>query len=195
MPTPTGRNSNVSNRLPRGKVSLSRTPQFQNQAKTRFWSRLKPSVSIPLTSAVSRSRSVLSEDALLTACCIYLAHYFLPNDGAYIGCDLAGEVVKLGRNLKVDLKVGDPISASVAGGKHIKYRWAPSTSFLTFEMFVLFRRGERTGRVLWIRQRALRSRLEDSPGNVFVCTGCGHRFPVSLLLSIVPSHKVSDMNY
>jgi len=43
------------------------------------------------------------------------AHKFFPNDGAYIGCDLAGEVVKLGRNLKVDLKLGDPVSAVVAG--------------------------------------------------------------------------------
>jgi len=42
-------------------------------------------------------------------------HKFFPSEGAYIGCDLTGEVVKLGPNLIVDLKVGDRVSASIAG--------------------------------------------------------------------------------
>jgi len=40
---------------------------------------------------------------------------FFPTPGAYIGCDFTGEVVKLGPNLKVALKVGDKVSATVIG--------------------------------------------------------------------------------
>lgn len=47
----------------------------------------------------------------------YLAYRFFPTEGAYIGCDFTGEVVKLGPNLKVDIKIGDRVTASVAGSK------------------------------------------------------------------------------
>jgi NADPH:quinone reductase-like Zn-dependent oxidoreductase len=47
-----------------------------------------------------------------------LVYKFFPSEGAYIGCDLTGEVVKLGPNLKVDLKVGDRVSVSVAGSEY-----------------------------------------------------------------------------
>lgn len=40
---------------------------------------------------------------------------FFPTQGAYVGCDFTGEVVKLGPNLKVDLKVGDKVSATIVG--------------------------------------------------------------------------------
>ncbi|KAF9785212.1 GroES-like protein [Thelephora terrestris] len=40
---------------------------------------------------------------------------FFPTEGAHIGCDFTGEVVKLGPNLKVDLKAGDKVSATIVG--------------------------------------------------------------------------------
>lgn len=55
----------------------------------------------------------------------YPVYRFFPSDGAYIGCDLAGEIVKLGPNLQIDLKVGDRVSGSVAGGEHSTYPACP----------------------------------------------------------------------
>lgn len=42
-------------------------------------------------------------------------YQYFPTEGAYIGCDFTGEVVKLGPNLKADIKVGDKVSATVSG--------------------------------------------------------------------------------
>jgi len=42
---------------------------------------------------------------------------------------LTGEVVKLGPNLKVDLKVGDRVSASVAGSKYSGRPMRPKGEF------------------------------------------------------------------
>ena len=46
---------------------------------------------------------------------------------------MAGEVVKLGPNLEVDLEAGDPVNATVAGGKYSSYPSAPSIGFLLLE--------------------------------------------------------------
>ena len=59
----------------------------------------------------------------------YPVYKFFPSEGAYIGCDLTGEVVKLGPNLKVDLKVGDRVSATVAGSKYSNRRVSPKGKF------------------------------------------------------------------
>jgi len=45
------------------------------------------------------------------------AHEYFPTQGAYIGCDFAGEVVRVGPNLKINIKVGDRVGASVVGGE------------------------------------------------------------------------------
>lgn len=45
-------------------------------------------------------------------------------EGAYMGCDFTGEVVKVGPNLKVDLKEGDKVSATVIGGECLGYVFA-----------------------------------------------------------------------
>jgi len=37
-------------------------------------------------------------------------------EGAFVGSDLSGEVVKLGPNLQKDIKIGDVVGASVVGG-------------------------------------------------------------------------------
>jgi len=47
-------------------------------------------------------------------CC--LAPQVPPPEGAFIGSDLSGEVVKLGPNLQKDIKIGDVVGASVVGG-------------------------------------------------------------------------------
>lgn len=39
-----------------------------------------------------------------------------PANGAFVGSDLSGEVVKLGPNLQNDIRVGDVVGASVTGG-------------------------------------------------------------------------------
>ena len=73
---------------------------------------------------MSRACSLLPESILTIPSQIasflarYLAYKYFPTQGAYIGCDYSGEVVKLGPNLKVDIKVGDKISATVAGSKY-----------------------------------------------------------------------------
>ena len=59
----------------------------------------------------------------------YPVYRFFPSDGAYIGCDLAGEIVKLGPNLQIDLKVGDRVSGSVAGGEYSNYPVCPKGKF------------------------------------------------------------------
>ncbi|KAF9648259.1 GroES-like protein [Thelephora ganbajun] len=41
---------------------------------------------------------------------------WLTKAGTYIGCDFAGEVVRVGPNLKTDIKVGDKVASSVRGG-------------------------------------------------------------------------------
>jgi len=57
---------------------------------------------------------------------------FFPTQGAHIGCDFTGEVVKLGPNLKVDIEIGDRVSATVAGnsvsgrGAFAEYAKVPS---------------------------------------------------------------------
>ena len=51
----------------------------------------------------------------------YLAHKYFPVQGAYAGCDFTGEVVKLGPNLKVNLEIGDKVSATVTGSKSSSY--------------------------------------------------------------------------
>jgi NADPH:quinone reductase-like Zn-dependent oxidoreductase len=38
-----------------------------------------------------------------------------PVEGAFVGSDLSGEVVKLGPNLQKDIKIGDVVGASVVG--------------------------------------------------------------------------------
>lgn len=38
-----------------------------------------------------------------------------PAEGAFVGSDLSGEVVKLGPNLQKDIKIGDVVGASVVG--------------------------------------------------------------------------------
>ena len=38
-----------------------------------------------------------------------------PAEGAFVGSDLSGEVVKLGPNLQKDVKIGDVVGASVVG--------------------------------------------------------------------------------
>jgi len=39
-----------------------------------------------------------------------------PPEGAFVGSDLSGEVVRLGPNLQKDIKIGDVVGASVVGG-------------------------------------------------------------------------------
>jgi len=63
------------------------------------------------------------------------AHRLFPSEGAYIGCDLTGEVVKLGPNLQVNLKVGDRVGASVAGNS-VSGRGAFSEYVKTFSDLV-----------------------------------------------------------
>ena len=63
----------------------------------------------------------------------YLVYKLFPSEGAYIGCDLTGEVVKLGSNLKVGLKVGDRVGASVAGGKYSRCPVYPTGKFADFQ--------------------------------------------------------------
>ena len=36
--------------------------------------------------------------------------------GTHIGCDFAGEVVKVGPNLKTNVKVGDKVASAIRGG-------------------------------------------------------------------------------
>jgi NADPH:quinone reductase-like Zn-dependent oxidoreductase len=73
---------------------------------------------------VSRTCSLLSESILTIPFQIsslrarYVAYKYFPTQGAHIGCDYTGEVVKLGSNLKVDIKVGDKVSATIAGSKY-----------------------------------------------------------------------------
>lgn len=38
-----------------------------------------------------------------------------PAEGAFVGADLSGEVVKLGPNLRKDIKIGDVVGASIVG--------------------------------------------------------------------------------
>lgn len=54
----------------------------------------------------------------------YLAHKFFPAEGAYIGCDFTGEIVNLGPDLEVDLKVGDKVSATIIGSKCSRHTFA-----------------------------------------------------------------------
>lgn len=46
----------------------------------------------------------------------YLVARMYPAEGAFVGSDLSGEVVKLGPNLQKDIKIGDVVGASVVGG-------------------------------------------------------------------------------
>ena len=44
-----------------------------------------------------------------------LAAQMYPAEGAFVGSDLSGEVVKLGPNLQKDIKIGDAVGASIVG--------------------------------------------------------------------------------
>ena len=125
----------------REKPSSSRRRLSQKWARTKFSSGSEPWVSIPSTLQVGQTRPLLyvwvltipSQTASIRA--RYLAYRFFPTQGAYIGCDFVGEVVKLGPNLKIDVKIGDKISATVVGSKCSSYSRArrKGKHLLTFQ--------------------------------------------------------------
>lgn len=129
----------ISNRIFREKPSFLRKRLPQSQARTKFSLGSGSLVSIPSTSAVCRPCSVLSERVFTISSrttsprARYPAHKYFPSEGAYVGCDFAGEVVKLGPNLQVDLKIGDRVSATVAGSKYSDYSCFPKGVFLASE--------------------------------------------------------------
>ena len=46
-----------------------------------------------------------------------------PANGAFVGSDLSGEVVKLGPNIQNDIKIGDVVGASVTGSTFSAPSW------------------------------------------------------------------------
>ena len=52
-----------------------------------------------------------------------------PAEGAFVGSDLSGEVVKLGPNLQKDIKIGDVVGASIVGSTFPASPWSPVTQF------------------------------------------------------------------
>lgn len=72
---------------------------------------------MPLPERSSPARKVITDTNRCTALRMY------PADGAFIGSDLAGEVVKLGPNLVNDIKIGDVVGASIIGGTFSASPW------------------------------------------------------------------------
>ena len=58
-----------------------------------------------------------------------LAAQMYPAEGAFVGSDLSGEVVKLGPNLQKDIKIGDVVSASIVGSTSPVSPWRLFSQF------------------------------------------------------------------